>query len=67
MYRGGLDGTIPFHFRKPVPTFTPGSTKDRGERLSQGNHSTFRELTTDALQEGLSRCPLEKFAFLFGD
>lgn len=39
----------------------------RVKRLSQGNHTTFRKLITEALLEGLSQRPLEKSAFLFSD
>lgn len=50
-----------------MSTFTLCSYKDRVKRLSQGSLTTFRELITEALQEGSNRCLFEKSAFLFVD
>lgn len=60
-YKGGPDDSVQFHFVEPMPTFTPGSSKDHIEKLSEGSQETLRELATDAQLEGTSYLPLEKF------
>lgn len=66
-YRGGPDNSAQFQFDESVPNFTLGSSKVRIERLSEGSHTTLRELSADTQLEGTSRHPLEKPKFLFGD
>lgn len=66
-YRGWPDDTIPFRFGEQVPNFTPSSSKDRVERLSQDSQVTLRDLITDAPSKGSNYHLLEKSSLLFGD
>lgn len=64
---GGPNSRIQSGFRKPISSFTLGSSDDHKDMLSSYSSFTLKELMSDALFEGANKEEFEKLAFLFSD